>query len=295
MSSICNIGLFLMGKKGFKSLDFILEKKGSFDIKYVVCSRDNSILEDYFKDIYDLCSRNNIKFFERSFFEDDSNVDIIFAVGWRWLMHENLNKIIVFHDALLPKYRGFNPLVTALIEGDTEIGVTALIANEKMDSGDIVGQEIIEIKYPIKIEKAIDYVSELYSVLMYKIIINYINKDLSRRVQDENEATYSLWRNNDDYRINWSESSSRIERFVNAVGFPYNFASAIYDGKEIKILEVTETQDLKIINRVPGKIFQILENKPLVICGEGILKIEKAIYLDSREEVRFNLLRVKML
>ncbi|MBC7845865.1 MAG: methionyl-tRNA formyltransferase [Flavobacterium sp.] len=292
-----NIGFFLMGKKGFKSLEFLLEKKDNFNIKYVVCSKDNSIIQDYFKEISDLCAENNIEFIDRVLFDNNkyNNVNLIFAIGWRWIIRKNQDKIIVFHDSLLPKYRGFNPLVTCLIEGDDEVGVTALLANERMDSGNIIGQESVKIKYPLKIEKAIDIVSELYSQLLYKTIIKYFNNELLEIVQNEEESTYSLWRNNEDYKVNWQENSAKIRRFVDAVGFPYNSASAIYNEKEISILEVSEQQDIRIINRVPGKIFEIMDNKPLVVCGEGIIKIEKAVYRNTEDEVKFNLLRVKIL
>lgn len=286
-----------MGKKGFKSLEFLLEKKDNFNIKYVVCSKDNSIIQDYFKEISDLCAENNIEFIDRVLFDNNkyNNVNLIFAIGWRWIIRKNQDKIIVFHDSLLPKYRGFNPLVTCLIEGDDEVGVTALLANERMDSGNIIGQESVKIKYPLKIEKAIDIVSELYSQLLYKTIIKYFNNELLEIVQNEEESTYSLWRNNEDYKVNWQENSAKIRRFVDAVGFPYNSASAIYNEKEISILEVSEQQDIRIINRVPGKIFEIMDNKPLVVCGEGIIKIEKAVYRNTEDEVKFNLLRVKIL
>lgn len=286
-----------MGKKGFKSLEFLLERKDNFNIKYVVCSKDNSIVKDYFKEISDLCGENNIEFIDRVLFDNNkyNNVNLIFAIGWRWIIRKNQDKIIVFHDSLLPKYRGFNPLVTCLIEGDDEVGVTALLANERMDSGNIIGQESVKIKYPIKIEKAIDIVIELYSQLLYKTIVKYFNNELIEIVQNEEESTYSLWRNNEDYKVNWQENSAKIKRFVDAVGFPYNSASAIYNEKEISILEVSEQQDIRIINRVPGKIFEIIDNKPLVVCGEGIIKIEMAVYRNTEDEVKFNLLRVKIL
>ncbi|WP_417939628.1 methionyl-tRNA formyltransferase [Flavobacterium sp. RS13.1] len=291
-----NIGFFMMGKKGFKSLEFLLRNKGPFKIKYVVGSKDNSIVQDYFQDISFLCSENDILFIEKKLFDNRqfTDVNLIFAIGWRWLIKENLDKIIVFHDSLLPKYRGFNPLVTCLIEGENEIGVTALLANEKMDSGNIVGQESIKIKYPIKIEEAIDLVSQLYSQLLYKTIVAYVNKEFVQRVQKEKDATYSLWRNNDDYKINWHESSKRIRRFVDAVGFPYNSAFVVYNDHEISVLEVSEQQDLKIINRIPGKIFEIIDNKPLVVCGKGMIRIEKAVYRNTQNMVNFNLLRVRL-
>jgi methionyl-tRNA formyltransferase len=53
------------------------------------------------------------------------------------------------HDSLLPKYRGFAPLPNALINGEREVGVTALFASEEYDMGDIVCQRRLAVEYPM--------------------------------------------------------------------------------------------------------------------------------------------------
>jgi methionyl-tRNA formyltransferase len=57
--------------------------------------------------------------------------------------------LVVFHDSILPQYRGFNPLVSALINGDSRVGVTAM-GTDEFDKGDIIGQRTIAINIPSK-------------------------------------------------------------------------------------------------------------------------------------------------
>lgn len=285
-----------MGKKGYKSLEFILNKNASYMIKFVVCAKDEAVQEDYYQIIHNLCLENNIPFIDRRVFDykNNSNVDLVVAISWRWLLIDFNVKVIVFHDSLLPKYRGFNPLVSCLIEGERQIGVTALIANDEMDAGNIVGQKSIDISYPIKIKDAIDLISVLYAQLLDDVLEDFCNKKLIEIPQDHNSATFSLWRNAEDYKIDWSENSSKILRLINAVGFPYNFASTIYNEQEISVLEVSEQKNVNIVNRVPGKILKIIDNKPSIVCGEGILQIEKAYYRNTDANVKFNLLRIRL-
>lgn len=53
-----------------------------------------------------------------------------FLVGWQYLFDGPSDSIVVFHDSLLPEYRGFAPTVTALITGARQIGVTAFRPDE---------------------------------------------------------------------------------------------------------------------------------------------------------------------
>src|SRR5690606_39106999 len=95
---------------------------------------------------------------------------IAIAAGWRWLINYQLSQLVVLHDSLLPKYRGFNPLVTALLARDKEIGVTAILANKDFDCGDIVDSKAISVTYPIKISDAIGNVSKLYFDLTQSLL-----------------------------------------------------------------------------------------------------------------------------
>lgn len=288
------IGLFLMGLKGYSVLKAVTDDRSYLDeIHFVVGARDKAVANDYYEDIKHLSELKGIRFFEKGSTLDTQSVDWIIAISWRWLINDHHNKLIVFHDSLLPKYRGFNPLVTSLINGDNEIGVTAIIANAAFDAGNIVGQESAAISYPINIKTAIEIIATLYESLAIKILDQIRSEQLKETIQAENDISYSLWRNEDDYFINWNDDAAAIRRFVDAVGFPYLGAKTTIEGKILRIREVATICDLPVINRTPGKVFFFKEGNPVVVCGKGMLEICHAELDGQTEKYIFKKLRIR--
>jgi methionyl-tRNA formyltransferase len=278
------ISVFAMTEKGFTVISAIIEQFGDSFIDLVVGSKDSKIEKDYYDEMKALCNKNNIRFADRKS-DYQINTAYNFAISWQWLITmENEKKLIVFHDSLLPGYRGFAPLVNSLINAEREIGVTAIFASGEYDTGDIIFQAGTRIAYPLKIAKAIEINNENYiKAALHVCGLIKEGKPIQGRVQNEAEATYSLWRNEDDYRINWLQSAEQIKRFVDATGFPYKNACTLADGKKIRILEVEIMKDLVIMNRDAGKFIQVMDGMPVVVCGEGLLKITSAVYDDNKE------------
>ena len=253
-------------------MDEIINAFGPKIISMVVAEQDNGVAEDFYKDIKNLCSDYSITFFNR---KDDFNTRSLFsiAISWRWLI-KNPQTLIVVHDSLLPKYRGFNPLVTALINGDNVIGVTAIFAEEEFDTGNIIYKSSVSIEYPITIGEAIEKINDCYKEVILKICSDILqNRPLPSVAQDHLLSSYSLWRDEKDYRIDWSLSSAKIKRMIDATGFPYKGAEAIIENECIKISEVEVAEEFNIANRDVGKVIMIKKGIPYVVCGTGILKI----------------------
>ena len=276
------ITIFAMTERGFKVISEIIKEFGSSFIELVISAKDENIKNDYFKEIEELCRENNIVFTDRkSNFE--IKTEFIFAIGWKWLIKlEDDRKLIVFHDSLLPKYRGFAPLVNSLINGEKEIGVTALFASEEYDKGDVIFQSKTTIEYPIKIEKAIELNNENYvrSALYISKLVKQ-EKSIQAKSQNELEATYSLWRNEEDYKINWNESAIQIKRFIDATGTPYKGAFTMVENEKIRILDAEVVQDLKIMPRDFGKVIFVDKGNPIIVCASGLLKITMAFNEDK--------------
>lgn len=277
------ITLFLSGKKGLEVL-LRLEPEYLLTISEVFVGVDKNILNDYSKKIASFCKTNTITY-SLSTSRNTFSSKYAIAIGWRKLInYEGDQQLIIFHDSILPRLRGFNPLVTALINGDKEIGVTAILASSEYDRGDIIDVEKITIDYPIKIETAINKISGCYSILANRVISSINNKEfLSSKKQDEKLATYSLWRDDEDYFINWNESAHKIARQIDAVGFPYKGAKTVLDDKIITIIDSTPLNDVTIENRSVGKIIFKENNNPIVVCGKGLLLLIKAT--DSNNQV----------
>lgn len=288
------ISLYLMTNKGFTLLESIIQKFGTAIIDCVITAQDKNIQNDYFNEIIALCKTNGIKCYNRSE-KFQINSSFSFAISWRWLISiAKDNRLIVFHDSILPRYRGFAPLVNSLINKESEIGVTALYATESYDCGDIIGQLSSKINYPIKIEEAIKINNENYINLAQIIIKKIMAGDsLVASVQEESNASYSLWRDEDDYIIDWKSNSTDILQFIYSVGFPYNGASTLMDGKLVRILDAELMKDVKIENRVPGKIIFVQQGYPVVVCGEGLLKIKKIIDGEGVDLIPINKFRIR--
>lgn len=194
--------------------------------------------------------------------------------------------MIVLHDSLLPRYRGFNPLVTALQNGDTTIGVTAVFAGREYDRGEIIGQSSSTIAYPIRIRDAISAVIPNYLELAIRVARSLAEGGaLHATPQNDATASYSLWRDEEDYAIEWSASGDYIKRFVDSVGYPYKGALAIMDGAAIRVLDAETVEDVAIENRTPGKVIFVRDGMPVVVCGKGLLMIKEAVDDATRKSV----------
>lgn len=270
-----NVDLLLAGKKGLVVLQRLVSNNGYLSqINSVCIAKDTAVQNDYTKEIQTLVNKYNLKQFPAL-----PSADYTIAIGWRKLIPD-FHNLIVLHDSLLPKYRGFAPLVASLLNKDDKIGVTAFFAAEEVDTGAIIDQRSCEIKYPITIADAIDKVSILYADTV-EYILSLLHKELPLPSSEQvGKISYSIWRGEDDYRINWSWDAAYICRFVDAVGYPYLGATSLI-GKKVKILECVEERDIEIADRENhvGKVFTIKNGFPVVICGKGLVRI-----LDIRME-----------
>ncbi|WP_228236652.1 methionyl-tRNA formyltransferase [Allomuricauda sp. M10] len=279
-------GIFLMTKKGLQVLESIIDKGFSSNIGFVVGASDKNVQNDYYHEIGELCSKNGIPYFDK---DETSykklNVSYLIAISWRWIISEQKAiPLIVLHDSLLPKYRGFAPLVNSLINGEREIGVSALFASSEYDKGPIIARSKCTVEYPIKIAKAIDLITECYIELVQDLVRKIKdNVEIIADSQNEELATYSLWRDEEDYHIDWEKDSSEIKRFIDSVGYPYKGASAFVKNRKVRIFDAQTQDDVSIVNRNPGKVIFVDHGKPIIVCGRGLLRIEDGQFDDTLE------------
>ena len=278
------IGLFLMTKKGFLVLEKLLKSSYKDTISFVCIGRDNSIQDDYSTEIESICEINSISYLSRNQLEENTiTSDFNIAISWRWIL--DVSNLIVLHDSILPKYRGFAPLVNMLINGENKLGVTALMASNEYDKGDILFQEKKNVSYPLKIAEAIEVVSEIYCNISLKIFEAILNNQIFLTKQIESDATYSLWLENDDYFIDWNWDAEKIKRKIDACGFPYLGAKTHIENQVIIIHDAEVVKDVEIENRVVGKNIFLMNGYPVIVCREGLLKVTNAVYDNNNDSI----------
>lgn len=277
------ISLYVMSRKGYAVLQDLLDAGYTDQIDKVVIAHDKNMANDYYDEMYSICKNAGISIFDKS---DNVTVESAYCItiAWRWMIPlKEHTKLIVFHDSLLPKYRGFSPLVNMLINREPFIGVSALFASNEYDKGNIISQKKIAVDYPIKISDAIDAVSPLFSEIVCEIF-EKIRRDqeIKATPQIESEATYSLWRDEEDYHIDWNSSAKDIQQFVYSVGYPFKGAYTTENGIVYRIINCEPMEDVTIENRTPGKMIFLYDGCPVVVCGSGLLRITEATDEDGK-------------
>lgn len=276
-----NFTLYIMGQKGLAVLRAVADRFGTGLITEVVTARDRGVVKDYYVEIMKECEGNNIRCLTRK--KHAGHSDWALAVGWRWMLSSH--NLIVMHDSLLPKYRGFAPLPNMLINHEPYIGVTSLLAGDgSYDTGPVIEQFKVPVSYPIKIQAAIDIVSEMYEQAAVSAVDKVLSGSLSAQEQC-GQATYSLWRDDEDYIIDWSQDAQHIAQHVDAVGHPYMGALTKMraGGKEdmVRVLDVSVAEDVFIAGDrkyAVGKVIFMTDGKPTVVCGTGTITIDNMVY-----------------
>jgi methionyl-tRNA formyltransferase len=273
--SVPEVTLYAMTAKGVATFAALQAAHPGL-IRQVISARDPGVADDSYERLARACADAGVPFEDRGAAQSLPATGHALAIGWRWIIPVTRGTtLVVFHDSLLPRHRGFNPLVTALICGDEVTGVTALLASAEYDQGDVLGQVTVPLVRPLRIAAAIALVATAYAELAERIGgLIAAGTALTGVPQDESAATYSLWRDDEDYEVDWSLPAPRIRDFVDAVGPPYAGARTSVAGETVRLLAVTVEPDVRIANRTPGKVIFLRESRPTVVCGSGLLRID---------------------
>lgn len=239
-------------------------------------------------------SRENAVPFETAHRPEIVNDRLVYLVGWQYLIHGSYSNCIVFHDLILPQYRGFAPTVTALLCGNDVVGVTAFIPNEGVDTGNICGTRTIRVRS----DTSLQAIADLQTAAMIDLAIELATQAFKGRIhtqaQDASLANYSLWRDDFDYFIDWRRDANFIVRHIQFVGFPYRGAKALLGDKLLTIRKASFGPDLTFAIRDPGKLWQIDGPKALVVCGEGTVWVDDVREANG-QQVCFKQLRSRFL
>lgn len=281
--------LMLATEKGVGILKQIASSQYVKYIGAIVSFHEINVLHDSYYDIQKIADEINIEFHDWNKFKSNPERFVsegkfteIIAVGWRYIIPLALNRfldnpVMIFHDSLLPKYRGFAPVVTAMLCGEKTIGASVIFAGETPDNGDIICQESIMLNGDEYISDVISSMTDVYKRLFNRLIADIVSDSVEGHPQNDSEATFSIWRDEDDYLIDWNMDADEILTMIRALGFPYRGAKSIYNGDIIRILKAEKAeQDLNFAIRDVGKIWELKDGIPVVICKKGLIRIESA-------------------
>lgn len=168
------------------------------------------------------------------------------------------------HFSLLPKYRGASPVQWALLRGEAKTGVTIFELNEKMDEGDFLSQEKVEILPGERADELEARLAQKGAELLLETIAK-IDK-IKHLHQDHSQATYAPKLRKEDGKIRWEKDAFSIEGQVRAF-YPWPSAFAFLGEKRIKILKGRKIAFSAETCSSPGEILGIKKEGIEVCCG----------------------------
>ena len=149
------------------------------------------------------------------------------------------------HASLLPKLRGGAPIHKAIIEGHSKTGITIMYMNTKMDEGDIITQEEIEILDTDTASSLHDKLSILGRDLLLKTLPSIINGTNSRTKQDSSQATYAFTLKKEDEKLNFNKTARQIHNQIRGLN-SWPGAYCIFEGKILKVWDSFITDNYPI-------------------------------------------------
>jgi methionyl-tRNA formyltransferase len=196
---------------------------------------------------------------------------------------------INLHASLLPKYRGAGPINWAIVNGETKTGVTSMLIDAGMDTGEILLQEEMEIGAAETAPELTARMAELGAPLMAVTLRGLATGVLVPRTQDNALASSAPMLKKEDGRINWSLPA--LEIFNRIRGFaPWPGAYTSFRGQTCHIWGEPASNDLRqeearqgTANK-PGFLL-VQRNKTIVRCGGTTYLRLLSVKLEGRKRV----------
>lgn len=206
------------------------------------------------------------------------NPDLIVTCAYGQIIPKGILDIprlgcINVHASLLPKLRGGAPIHRAIMEGHSKTGVSIMYMNEKMDDGDIIKKEEIEITETDTASTLHDKLSILGASLLIKTLPSIINGTNDRIKQDKSQVTYAFTIKREDEKIHFSKTKREIYNHVRGLN-SWPGAYCLYEGKILKVWECYITNNY-YPELFDGQITKIYEDGIGVKVSNGEIVLTK--------------------
>ena len=224
---------------------------------------------------------HNIPVFQPSTLKDDAIADIlaelspeliaVVAYGKilpKYILHFPKYGCINLHGSLLPKYRGSAPIQRAVLNGDKVSGVTTMLMNEGMDTGDILQMREVSVSDTDTSESLFDKLSVVGADLLAETVEAHSRGEITPVPQNESEATYAPPIKKENAKISWNDSSESI---LNLIRGSFSWPIAFTDSEigRIKIYEALISDS----KGDAGKVLELRDNGLVVATGTGSITV----------------------
>lgn len=169
------------------------------------------------------------------------------------------------HASLLPRWRGAAPIHRAILEGDSESGVTIMQMVAALDAGPMLAKRAVPISAHTTSSDLHDQLAALGGPLLIDVLEHVAKGDLVGEPQDDAAVTYAAKLSKEEAALDWTKSSEALDRQIRAFT-PWPGATIQRGDERIKILKAEPSTGA-------GRPGETLDDKLLVACGAGALRL----------------------
>jgi methionyl-tRNA formyltransferase len=235
-----------------------------------------------------------IKIRDENFYKElrSINPEFIVVVAYGKILPEEILNLprggcINVHASLLPKYRGAAPIQWALINGEKMTGITTMLMDKGLDTGDMLLKAELEIQEDDNAATLFNTLSALGAKTLIETIRG-MREGKIKPIPQSGDATYAPPLKKEDGKINWSKSAKELFNFVRGM-YPWPAAFCYLNNERIKIIKV-KRQKIEVTplyppllrgefkegqeSGIPGTIVKASDGELIVETGKGFLVIE---------------------
>ena len=205
------------------------------------------------------------------------NPDIIVVVAYGQILNKEILSIpkygcINVHASLLPKLRGAAPLNWAIINGDDKTGVTTMMMDVGLDTGDMLLKREVEIGENMNVGELHDMLMEIGGDVLIETLEKIQSDTIVREKQDDSLTSYAPMFSKESLKINWQDSAVNIHNLIRGLS-PWPTAYFNYNDKAVKVYSACykneETQ------YEPGYVIKASNDGINVATGSGTVLIKE--------------------
>jgi methionyl-tRNA formyltransferase len=216
----------------------------------------------------------------------DLHPDFIVVVAYGKILPERILNIpniacINVHASLLPKYRGAGPIQWSVLDGQKKTGVTTILMEKGIDTGDMFLKEETEIKPYETAGELTERLSYMGASVLEKTLKDY--DKITPEKQDDSLSSYAPMLSKDMAKIDFSKTAHEICHLICGMN-PWPVAYSYYQGEVVKIYEAIIYEGEVDENAKPGTILSYIKKEGLIVkTKNGAIVIRTVQFKNSKK------------
>lgn len=201
------------------------------------------------------------------------NPDVMVVVAFGQIIPLSILKMpkygcVNIHGSLLPKYRGAAPIQWAVLDGEKETGITTILMDEGIDTGDILLKKTIQIDTDETSGSLFDKLMALGAKAILETLDELEKGSLTPIKQGESPTAYAKMLTKAMGLIDFTKSEKELDCFVRGMN-PWPSAYTLLAGKTLKLWKVRVVEG----SGKAGSVIEIGKESFTIACGEGAIEV----------------------